>query len=148
MAKYEPYSARKDDLEYDQPDVFAPKRRAPEDDSIVAAFENEIRKLIRRDELPVERMSSQAPAAGALAADGLQARMRSTSNDAMGSIDRVISDLQEVHHMLGRERERLEREINDYANLSHAAQNAARAIAESLAKLKMTPSNLERSAAQ
>ena len=60
MAKYE-YSARKDDLEYDQPDVFAPKRRAPEDDTIVAAFENEIRKFIRRDELPVERMSSQAP---------------------------------------------------------------------------------------
>ena len=148
MAKYELYSARKDDLEYDQPDVFAPKRRAPEDDGIVAAFEDEIRKFIRRDGLPVERMSSQAPEAGALATDGLRAQIRSTSNDAMECIDRVISDLQEVRHMLGRERERLEREINHYANLSQAAQNAARAIAESLAKLKMTPSNFERPAAE
>jgi hypothetical protein len=148
MAKYELYSARKDDLEYDQPDVFAPKRRAPEDDGIVAAFEDEIRKFIRRDGLPGERMSSHAPEAGALATDGLRAQIRSTSNDAMECIDRVISDLQEVRHMLGRERERLEREINHYANLSQAAQNAARAIAESLAKLKMTPSNFERPAAE
>ena len=148
MAKYELYSARKDDLEYDQPDVFAPKRRAPDDDGIVAAFENEIRKFISRDGLPVERMSSQAPEAGALATDGPRGQIRSTSNDAMECIDRVISDLQEVRHMLGRERERLERELNHYANLSQAAQNAARAIADSLAKLKMPPSNFERSAAE
>jgi len=145
MAKYE-YSAHKDDLEYGQPDVFAPKRRAPEDDSIVAAFEDEIRKFIRRDGLPGERMSSHAPEAGALATDGLRAQIRSTSNDAMECIDRVISDLEEVRHMLGRER--LEREINHYANLSQAAQNAARAIADSLAKLKMLPSDFERPAAE
>jgi len=146
MAKYELYSAHKDDLEYGQPDVFAPKRRAPEDDSIVAAFEDEIRKFIRRDGLPVERMSSQAPEAGALATGGLRAQIRSTSNDAMECIDRVISDLEKVRHMLGRER--LEREINHYANLSQAAQNAARAIADSLAKLKMLPSDFERPAAE
>jgi len=148
MAKYESYSARKDDLEYDQSDVFAPKKQVPDDDSIVAAFENEIRKFIRRDELPVERMTSQAPEAGALAADRLRVQMGSTSNDAIERIDRVISDLQEVRHMLRRERERLENEINNYANLSHAAQNAVHAIAENLAKLKKTPSNFERPAAE
>jgi vacuolar-type H+-ATPase subunit I/STV1 len=142
------YSARKDDLECDQSDVSAPKKQVAEDDSIVAAFENEIRKFIRRDELPVERMSSQAPEAGALAADRLRAQMCSTSNDAIERVDRVISELHEVRHMLCRERERLEREINSYANLSHAAQNAVRAIAESLAKLKKTPNNFERPAAE
>lgn len=141
------YSARRDDVEYDQFDVFAPKKRVPEDGSIVAAFENEIRKLIGRDELPVERVSSQAPEAGALAADRLRAQMGSTSNDAIERIDRVISDLQEVRHMLRRECERLEREINSYANLNHATQNAVRAIAENLAKLRKTPSNFEHPAA-
>jgi len=142
------YSARKDDLEYDQSDVFAPEKQVPEDDSIVAAFENEIRKFMRRDELAVGRMSSQAPEAGALAADRLRAQMCSASNDAVERVDRVISELHEVRHMLCRERERLEREINNYANLSHATQNAIRAIAENLAALKKTPGNFERPAAE
>jgi hypothetical protein len=146
MAKYELYSARKDDPEYEL-DAFAPKKQVS-GDSIVAAFEDEIRKFIRRDELPVDRKGSQALKAGDLAADRLRTQMSSVSNDAMGSIDRVISDLQEVRLMLRRERERLEREIDDYANLSQAAQNALHAIAESLAILKNSPGNFERPAAE
>ena len=147
MAKYEAYNARKDDLE-NRPNVFAPKRRIPEDDSIVAAFENELRQFIKRDELAVEHLSGRAPEAGALAMDGLRTQISATSNEAMESIDRVISDLQDVRHMLRRERERLEREISDYVNLSHTAQSAVRAIAESLATMKMIPGNYKRPAAE
>jgi hypothetical protein len=115
---------------------------------MIAAFENELRQFIKRDDLSAERMAGLAPEAGALAVDGLRSQIHSTSNDAMESIDRVISDLQDVRHMLLCERERLEREINDYVNLSYAAQNAVRAISDSLTKTQMIPGNIARPAAE
>ena len=45
MAKYES-SARKDDLENTERDIFAPKSRIPEDAELVAACESEIVGLI------------------------------------------------------------------------------------------------------
>jgi hypothetical protein len=43
----------RDDLEY-EPDVFAPKRQLPERDNMIAAFENELRQFIKRDDLSAE----------------------------------------------------------------------------------------------
>ena len=48
MAKYES-SARKDDLENTERDIFAPKSRIPEDAELVAACESEIRRFNQRD---------------------------------------------------------------------------------------------------
>ena len=42
MAKYELSSARKDDLENTERDIFAPKSRNPEGAELVAACESEI----------------------------------------------------------------------------------------------------------
>ena len=147
MAMYELYSAGRGDPENDQRDIFAPKKRVSEDE-MVAALEAEMRKFIRRDACLAHRIDNGVPQTDEPAAGKLNAKIYSATNDAIECMDRIILDLQDVRNTLCREGECLEREVNNYVNLSHTAEIAARLIAENLAKLKMAPGDFDRPAAE
>jgi hypothetical protein len=147
-AKYELYSAPQADPDDSGHDVFRPKRRVLEDGEIVAAFEREMRNFIRRDGSVVRQADGEVSQASEPASDMLRVQLQLASNDAVECIDRVILDLQELRNTLRREGERLERAVNSYLDLSHAAKKTAREIAENLAKWKMVPGNLDRTAAE
>ena len=114
----------------------------------MAAFESEIRKFIRRDAPPVRQSDGELQQRVEPISDRRSAQIHSASEDAIACIDRVILDLQDVRNMLRSEAERLHHEVNNYLDLSHAAKIAARAIAESLAKSRIVPGNLDRPAAE
>ena len=145
MAKYELSSARKDDLENTERDIFAPKSRNPEGAELVAACESEISQ---RDVPLIHQTDDEARQTSGPAADKLRALIGSASNDAIDCIDRLILDLQDVCNNLRHKGERLEREVNSYVHLCDTAKLAARAIAESLVKSKTAPDELDRPAAE
>ena len=145
MAKYELSSARKDDLENTERDIFAPKSRNPEGAELVAACESEISQ---RDVPLIHQTDDEARQTSGPAADKLRALIGSASNDAIDCIDRLILDLQDVCTNLRHKGERLEREVNSYVHLCDTAKLAARAIAESLVKSKTAPDELDRPAAE
>ena len=145
MAQYELSSARKDDLENTERDIFAPKSRIPEDAELVAACESEISQ---RDVPLIHQPDDEARQTSGPAADKLRALIGSASNDAIDCIDRLILDLQDVCTNLRHKGERLEREVNSYVHLCDTAKLAARAIAESLVKSKTAPDELDRPAAE
>ena len=148
MANYELYSARNDDLENPERDIFAPKNRTPEDAELVAACESEIRRFIQPDEPLIHQTDDEAQQTSGPTADKLRALIDSTSNDAIDCIGRLILELQDVRNNLRHEGERLEREIKSYVHLCDTAKLAARAIAESLVKSKTAPGEFDRSAAE
>ena len=145
MAKYELSSARKDDLENTERDIFAPKSRIPEDAELVAACESEISQ---RDVPLIHQTDDEARQTSGPAVDKLRALIDSTSNDASDCIGRLILDLQDVRNNFRHEGERLEREVNSYVHLCDTAKLAARAIAERLVKSKTAPDELDRPAAE
>ena len=145
MAKYES-SARKDDQENTERDIFAPKSRIPEDAELVAACESEIRRFNQRDVPLIHQTDDEARQTSGPAK--LRALIGSASNDAIDCIDRLILDLQDVCTNLRHKGERLEREVNSYVHLCDTAKLAARAIAESLVKSKTAPDERDRPAAE
>ena len=147
MAKYE-FSARQDDLENTERDIFAPKSRIPEDAELVAACESEIRRFNQRDVPLIHQTDDEARQTSGPAADKLRALIGSASNDAIDCIDRLILDLQDVCTNLRHKGERLESEVNSYVHLCDTAKLAAQAIAESLVKSKTAPDELDRPAAE
>jgi hypothetical protein len=148
MAQYELSSARKDDLENTERDIFAPKSRIPEDAELVAACESEIRRFNQRDVPLIHQTDDEARQTSGPAADKLRALIGSASNDAIDCIDRLILDLQDVCTNLRHKGERLEREVNSYVHLCDTAKLAARAIAERLVKSKTAPDEFDRPAAE
>ena len=54
----------------------------------------------------------------------------------MQEIDRLISELQTLRNLLHSESTRVQREITEFAHLSHSAMQSTRIIAESLATWK------------
>lgn len=79
MAKYELSSARKDDLENTERDIFAPKSRNPEGAELVAACESEISQ---RDVPLIHQTDDEARQTSGPPVDKLRAFIDSTSNDA------------------------------------------------------------------
>jgi len=147
-ARYDLYSAPKAGPDDSGRDVFVAKRRASEDGEIVAAFEREMRNFVRRDASIVRQTDGEASPTSEPVSDRLRRQLQLASNDAVECIDRVILDLQDIRNTLLHEGQRLEHAVNSYLELSHAAKNAARAIAENLAKWKMAPGNFDRPAAE
>ena len=148
MAQYELSSARQDDLENTERDIFAPKKQIPEDAELVAACESEIRRFNQRDVPLIHQTDDEAGQTSGPAADRLRALIGSASNDAIDCIDRLILDLQDVCTNLRHKGERLEREVNSYVHLCDTAKLAARAIAERLVKSKTEPDEFDRPAAE
>jgi hypothetical protein len=119
---------------------WAPERLS-EVDSVVTAFEGEIREFVRRDISIARRAQSEVEQSVDPLPENLNALVRRISGASMQEIDRVILELQAVREMLRNEGDRVAREIAGYASLSHAAMTAMKVIGDSLTQWKSAPPN-------
>jgi hypothetical protein len=133
-------AADKPGAEKTGPEKYAPDRRTPEklsdiDQAAANAFEGEIRDFVRRDVAFLRRPRNE----GDPATENLNALIQRVAGASMEEIDRVISELQSVREMLRHEGERVSREVNGYASLSHASMTAMKVIGDSLTQWKNAP---------
>ena len=101
-------------------------------------FEGEIREFIRRDrdrDLAQVRRLPQAEASEQ-AVGNINSLLERVSGSSVGEIDRLIADLGNVRNFLASEGERIQREIQGYAQLSQIAMNSVKTISDSVTQWK------------
>jgi hypothetical protein len=97
------------------------------------AMEGEIREFVRRDSASLRR----APDTDSeLVASNIGNLLQRVAGSSVQEIDRLIAELQTLRNLLHSEGARVQREITEYAHLSHSAMQSTRIIAESLATWK------------
>jgi hypothetical protein len=112
----------------------APARTAKiEDTETPSEFEGEIREFIRRDVSHLRRPQNEASEAAVTNINSLLDRV---SGSSVTEIDRLIADLRSVRDFLQSEGERVQREIQSYAQLSTVAMTSVKIIAESMGQWK------------
>ncbi len=95
-----------------------------------------------QDELVISllrRQRSKIDAANDLAAKNLNALIQSAAGASLDEIDRLIRELESVREMLRSEGERVTRDIDGYASLSHSATTMMKLIADSIKQWKDAP---------
>jgi hypothetical protein len=103
------------------------------DQSTETAVEGEIREFVRRDSATLRR----APDTDSeLVAGNISTLLQRVAGSSVQEIDRLISELQTLRNLLHSESTRVQREITEFAHLSHSAMQSTRIIAESLATWK------------
>jgi hypothetical protein len=96
-------------------------------------MEGEIREFVRRDGANLRR----APDTDSeQAANNISTLLQRVAGSSVQEIDRLITELQTLRNLLNTEGARVQREITEYAHLSHSAMQSTRIIAESLASWK------------
>src|SRR5947209_12016789 len=99
------------------------------DQTTEAAVEGEIREFVRRDGASLRR----APDTDSeLVANNISTLLQRVAGSSVQEIDRLITELQTLRELLHSEGARVQREITEYAHLSHSAMQSTRIIAESL----------------
>ena len=112
----------------------APARTAKiEDTETPSEFEGEIREFIRRDVSHLRRPQNEASEA---AVNNINSLLDRVSGSSVTEIDRLIADLRSVRDFLQSEGERVQREIQSYAQLSTVAMTSVKIIAESMGQWK------------
>jgi hypothetical protein len=106
------------------------------DTSVETAVEGEIREFVRRDFASVRRPPEND---GEVVANNISSLLQRVSGSSVQEIDRLIGELQTLRDMLQTEGARVQREIIQYANLSQAAMQSTKIIAESLTNWKKVP---------
>jgi hypothetical protein len=106
------------------------------DTSVEAAVEGEIREFVRRDFSSLRR---QPESDGEAVANNIGSLLQRVAGSSVQEIDRLIGELQTLRDMLQNEGARVQREIIQYANLSQAAMQSTKIIAESLTNWKKVP---------
>ena len=106
------------------------------DASVEAAVEGEIREFVRRDFASARR---QPDSDGEVVANNISSLLQRVSGSSVQEIERLIGELQTLRDMLQNEGARVQREIIQYANLSQAAMQSTKIIAESLTNWKKVP---------
>jgi ABC-type transporter Mla subunit MlaD len=109
------------------------RETAAADTSAMTAVEGEIREFIRRDFASVRRPTENE---SEMVANNISSQVQRVSGSSVQEIDRLIGELQTVRDTLQNEGERVQREIIQYANLSQAAMQSTKIIAESLTNWK------------
>ena len=104
-----------------------------EDAETPSEFEGEIREFIRRDVSHLRRPQNEASEAAVTNINSLLDRV---SGSSVSEIDRLIADLSSVRDFLASEGERVQREIQSYAQLSTVAMTSVKIIAESMGQWK------------
>jgi len=92
-------------------------------------FEGEIREFIRRD---VSHLRRPLPEASEQAVTNITGLLDRVSGSSVNEIDRLMADLRNVRDFLASEGERVQREIQSYAQLSQVAMTSVKIIAESM----------------
>jgi len=101
--------------------------------SLEAAMEGERREFVRRDFASVRRPPEND---GEMVANNISSLLQRVSGTSVQEIDRLIGELQTLRDTLQNEGERVRREVIQYANLSQAAMQSTKIIAESLTNCK------------
>jgi hypothetical protein len=96
-------------------------------------FEGEIREFIRRD---VSHLRRPLPEASEQAVTNITGLLDRVSGSSVSEIDRLMDDLRSVRDFLASEGERVQREIQSYAQLSQVAMTSVKIIAESMTQWK------------
>jgi len=96
-------------------------------------FEGEIREFIRRD---VSQLRRPLPEGSEQAVNNINSLLDRVSSSSVSEIDRLMSDLRNVRDFLASEGERVQREIQSYAQLSQVAMTSVKIIAESMSQWK------------
>jgi hypothetical protein len=112
------------------------RESADVDTSVETAVEGEIREFVRRDFASVRRPPEND---GEVVANNISSLLQRVSGSSVQEIDRLIGELQTLRDMLQTEGARVQREIIQYANLSQAAMQSTKIIAESLTNWKKVP---------
>ena len=101
-------------------------------DDVATTFEGEIREFVRR-ETPLTRRDASS---GEFAASNVRSLVQRVAGTSLQEIDNLISELQSLRDYISNEGERVQREIAGYAQLSQAAMNSTKIIADSMAAWK------------
>jgi hypothetical protein len=97
------------------------------------SVEGEIREFVRRDSASLRRAPDTD---GEMVASNIGTLLQRVAGSSVQEIDRLIAELQTLRNLLHSESVRVQREITEYAHLSHSAMQSTRIIAESLASWK------------
>jgi ABC-type transporter Mla subunit MlaD len=112
------------------------KRREGTNGVSMSEVEGEIREFLRRDFASVRRQPEND---GEVVANNINSLLQRVSGSSVQEIERLIGELQTLRDTLQNEGERVQREIIQYANLSQAAMQSTKTIAESLTNWKAVP---------
>jgi hypothetical protein len=104
-----------------------------DDTETPSEFEGEIREFIRRDVAHPRRPGTES---SEQAVSNINTLLDRVSGSSVSEIDRLITDLRNVRDFLASEGERVQREIQSYAQLSTVAMTSVKIIAESMGQWK------------
>jgi uncharacterized protein (DUF3084 family) len=112
-----------------------------QNDEVVAAVqevEADIREFVRRDSVQLRRASEQA---GEMFASNVNSLVQRVAGTSVREIDTLLRELEGLRDFLHSEGERVQREVQSYAQLSQTAMNATRVIAEGLPQWRKVANN-------
>ena len=111
-------------------EATAIKSAESEDDAVatVNQVEAEIRDFVRRDLQAVRRTPEQSEAI----ANNINSLVQRVAGTTLREIDQLLRELEGLRELLQAEGERVQREVAGYAQLSQAAMNSTRVIADSM----------------
>ena len=96
-------------------------------------LEGQIREVIRRD--VASAREPQAEGDSEIGASGVNALLQRLAGSTFKEIDRLLDELHGLRDLLQSEGQHVQREIAKYAQLSQAAMNSTKIIAEGLTQL-------------
>jgi hypothetical protein len=103
-----------------------------EEQGVKAEVESEIRDVVHRDVSQLRRTQAD----GTEAVNNINSLVQRVAGSSLREIDHLIRELEALREYLHNEGERVQREIAGYAQLSQAAMNSTKIIAESVAHWK------------
>ena len=118
--------------------AFRKMRNTVEDDQPAQTeMEGEIREFVRRD--VVTNRERQPENESEMAASSINSVLQRATTASVQEIDKLITELQTLRHMLHSKGAQVQREIVQYSTLTQAALQSTKIIAESLTQLKKAP---------
>ena len=103
--------------------------------------ETDIRDVVHRDVTPLRRAQ---PDTGTEAVNSINSLVQRVAGSSLREIDHLIQELEALRSYLHSEGERVQREIAGYAQLSQAAMNSTKIIADSMSAWKKQVDNTRR----
>lgn len=115
---------------------FVKQRGTNEADTPVeTGLEGNIRELVRRDPTGLRQGGGE----GEVAANNLGSLLRRVSATSTREIDNLIGELKTLREKLQTDGSRVEREIIEYAALSHSVIQLTKIIADGVTQVKKVP---------
>src|SRR5262245_61543363 len=110
---------------------------AEHDQPAETEVEAEIREFVRRD--VVTNRERQPENESGMVANSINSVLQRATTTSVQEIDKLITELQTLRHMLHSKGAQVQREIVQYSTLTTAALHSTKIIAESLTQLKKAP---------